>query len=511
MKPSRRTSRSELVALAVGLLIFFVEILLITAQTSPAHSVRKSPSAIATAKAQIAKGDLQAAETSLWSVLSSKPDDDEALALLGTVRLRQQRVPEAEALYKRVLQINPKNGPAQRTLAGIFAVEGKTSEAIQQLQMAASVAPNDIPLKVELAQLYGKTSQFEQAVTTLESIPQSKFPLGAVPIKAAALVAVGRRGDAIKLVEIAKASPAVEVELAEVFVDGNLPDEALACLDLASGDAKRLPPRFYYLRGRALAAKGEFDPALAALQQASAEDPKSAETLDALAELYARQNKRGDAVKALQKAHGLAPNSLPILRHLVAEAARAGDKHATLDSAAELSDKSPNDADDLYLAGAAMLEQNGQAAAATLEAYVTLRPDDAKGQLALGMAYVQLEHFTQARKALERSLKLDPKQGEAEYQLALVAKGESKLNEAIEHLQRALDLQPKHLNALRMVGNLYLQTGELEKAKDALERAESADAYSSQTEYDLALVYNKLGEKDLAKQHMDKFRKLKGQ
>jgi Flp pilus assembly protein TadD len=76
-------------------------------------------------------------------------------------------------------------------------------------------------------------------------------------------------------------------------------------------------------------------------------------------------------------------------------------------------------------------------------------------------------------------------------------------------LQRALQLQPKHAGALRILGNLYLQSGELEKAQETLERAEVVDPNNVQTEYDLGLVFNKLGKTELARQHMEQFRKLK--
>src|SRR5580658_2753258 len=65
---------------------------------SPPDSGKKQDF-LAQARAQFAHGDLQAAETSLWNVLNANPDQEQALLLLATIRGRQQRYPEAEALF----------------------------------------------------------------------------------------------------------------------------------------------------------------------------------------------------------------------------------------------------------------------------------------------------------------------------------------------------------------------------------------------------------------------------
>ncbi len=86
-------------------------------------SPAKASSAIVTAQAQFNRGDLTTAESSVWSVLSSNPNDEQALALLGMIRGRQQRYPEAEVLFGRVLQLNPKSVVAHTQLASALAAQ----------------------------------------------------------------------------------------------------------------------------------------------------------------------------------------------------------------------------------------------------------------------------------------------------------------------------------------------------------------------------------------------------
>ena len=479
-----------------------------TRKDSTADSGKKQDP-LAKARTQFAQGNLADAEISLWTVLSANPDQEQALTLLGTIRGRQERYAEAEALFRRALQINTNSLLARQGLGRALVAENQPDKAIEQYQAAMNLAPADLGLKVETAHLYAASGQFQQALSVLQAIPANRFPVEAIPVKAATLLALGKSADVATLPEQAKGSPSAEIELAEVFLDAKLPDQALRCLDFAAANLKGRPARFYYLQGRAYQIKGEPEAALSALKQALAAEPRSAATLVSIAELHAAQNQHAEAVTALQKALALSPDSVIVLRHLVVEATKAGNAQIALDAASALAAKSPGNPDDLYLAGAAMLQQNSAGAATVLEQYVALRTDNAKAWLALGMAYVQQKRYADARKPLERSAQLDPTLAEVEYQLGLVAKNDGNSAEAIQHFQRAVKLQPQHAKALWNLGSLYLQAGELQQAQETLQAAEVIDPNNLETEYDLGLVLSKLGKSELAREHFARFQKLK--
>jgi tetratricopeptide (TPR) repeat protein len=504
--PTKRPASA--LVLAAFFLCFFLPASAQARQDPPANS-RSKQSVLDKAQSQLARGELADAETSLWTLLTANPNDEAALTLLATIRGRQQRYPEAEALFHRVLQLNANSLAAHRGLGSVLIAEDRADEAIEQCKAALDLAPNDLGLKVEIAHLYAGGGQFQQALSVLQTIPQNRFPTEAIPVKAASLLALGRGAEASRLPEQAKNSSSAELDLAEVFLDAKLPDQALRSLEFAGAILKRRSPRFYYLQGRAARAMGQTEAALGSLKQALASDPNSVETLIAIAELRADQGQHKDAVSELQKALRLSPDNVVVLRHLVVEATKAGDGQAALDAASALADKGPENADDLYLAGAAMLQQNSAGASTVLEKYVALRADNAKAWLGLGMAYVQQHKYSEARAPLERSLKLDPNSSEAEYQLGVVAKNVGTSDEAIPHFERAVKLQPRHAKALWNLGNLYLQSGDLQKAQENLQLAEAIDPNNLETEYDLGLVLSKLGKPELAREHFDRYRKLK--
>src|SRR6266852_6395004 len=148
----------------------------------------KSASPLSTAKAQLARGDLNSVESTLWSILASEPANEQALLMLGVVRGRQQRDAEAEALFRRVLQLNPKSIVASRNLAGALLAEDKPEDAIQEYNRAIELSPQDSDLKIEVAKLQLTRGNFAEGLSVLDAIKLNRFPQSAVPLKAASLL-----------------------------------------------------------------------------------------------------------------------------------------------------------------------------------------------------------------------------------------------------------------------------------------------------------------------------------
>lgn len=474
----------------------------------PQKEQTNRPSPVAAARAQISRGQLDGAEKTLWTVLSSDPNQPEALTLFGIVRGRQKRYAEAEALFRRVLQLEPTSLLAHRNLASALIAQNKPDAAIEEYKEVIKLAPQDQAAKLELAHLYLGRGEFAEALSTLAGIPRNRFPPDAIPAQAASLLGLGRREEAAALIPRTKRSPALAAELAEVFLDGNAPEYAIQAADAALAGSQRAPARLYYLKGRALQATGNSSAALSNLRQALARDPKSVDTLVAIAALEASRNNHAKALALLKRAYALQPTSTAVLRPLVVEGIKGGDSKAALVAAQTLAENSDN-LDDLYLAAAAMLDgQNFTTATSIFEKYVSQRPNDSKGFLGFGMALLAQQHYEEGSKALERSLQIDPNQPDAEYQLGIVANHKGAGPEAVQHFERAVQLQPRHAKALASLGEQYLQIGHLDKANRVLEGSVALNPNNAKAQYDLALVLFKLGKTEEAKQHMERSRAL---
>jgi len=477
--------------------------------TSAAPQKSEPNPPISAARVEIFRGQLDSAEKVLWTVLSSDPNQPEALTLLGIIRGRQKRYSEAEALLRRAVQLDPKSLVARRNFASALVEQNKPEAAVEQYKEVVKLAPRDHQAKVELARLYVAGGQFADAFATLENIPNHQLPSDAVPVKAASLLGLGKRDEAAALIPRANRSPVIAAELAEVFLDGNAPEFAIKALNEAFRASQNTPAHFYYLKGRALQATGDASGALNALREALTRDPKSVETLIAMAEVDASKNIHADSLALLKRAYALEPDSPVVLRALVLEAIKGGQPQTASAAARALADKNPDNLGDLYLAGAAMLEgQDFVTAASVFDKYISQRPEDGKGFLGLGIAQLAQQHYPEAKQAFERALQIDPKLADAEYQLGVLADRQGAAAEAVQHFERAIQLQPQHAKALASLGGQYLQAGDLEKALAVLQRSVAADPKNPKAEYDLALVLSKIGKTEEAKRHMERSRAL---
>src|SRR5947209_8337738 len=422
----------------------------------------KSASALTTAKLQIDHGDLESGEKTLWNILGVEPKNEQALGMMAALRVRQQRYAEGEALFRRVLQLNPNSVAASRGLAGTLLAEDKVEEAILQDQRTIELAPQDLRLKVEVAGLYLSRGNFSGALSALNSIKASQFPTSAIPLKAASLLGLERRADAEALLTGVKGSPATALDMAQVFVEGNDPRAALTALSYVNPVTKDAAARIYYLKGRSLRQEGDLRGASASFNQSLMIKPNAVEPMLAISEIYAVQNNHAESFAMLEKTRAQNPKSVQVLRPLIAEAMRAGQSDKALAAALELQNTS-SELGDRYLVASVMLQQKQCLPASHIfEDYVAQRPDDARAFLGLGMAYLGLLRYEDARQALERSLQLTSDLAEADYQLGLLFAQQGSRQEAIEKWQKTVELQPDHAQALFSLGTIYLEAGELE-------------------------------------------------
>jgi tetratricopeptide (TPR) repeat protein len=461
----------------------------------------------------IQAGKLDLAEGLLWEVLTRQPENAQALNLLGNVRLQQKRFAESETLLRRATSLAPELLPAYINLAAVFHAQGETDKEIVALLDAARLAPTDSDVNCGLAAAYLKENDFHRALDTLERIPRARRLDKVLPLLAASYSGLGRVTEARALAPAVEAraakNPALRVEFAEVLLDFNLTNDALAILEAAQ---KQQPPtsELFFALGRARERKGELVLAQKDFRRAVDLDPNSVNALQALARILAGQGQWGKSLELLSRARIVAPDSPDVLRKFVAVSLHAGHTTNAKDAAQQLVKLQPDEPEDRYMLGVAQF-QNGdlEEARSTLENYTKLRPQDPLAFLALGMIENGLSNFPLARANFQQSIILDPNQVEAFYQLAVISRDLGDNTAAISELEKAIAVNPKYAQAHDLLGTLYLQQRQYDKAQEHLTRAEELAPNFPDTHYQLGLLFARLNQRDRAQREMEQFRKLK--
>jgi tetratricopeptide (TPR) repeat protein len=492
---------------AIGLLTFCA---LLPAATSAADSDSQK---MGRSAALIRTGNLDEAEGILWEVLSSHPDDTQALNLLATIRLQQKRLTESETLLRRVISLDPESLAARVNLARVFNAQGQTDEEIAAWLDAVRLAPTDAEVNSSLAAAYLKGNEYQKALQALQRIPKARRPDKAFPLFAAAYLGLGRVADTRALVPVimnrAQKNPRLPVEFSEVLLDFDLWREAR---DVLQATQKQQAPNseLFFALGRACERNKELALAQKDYQRALELNPKSVAVLQALAHLLAGQGQWKKALDLLTHARNLAPDSPEVLRKLTAVSMRAGQSAQAVAAAQHLVQLRPEEPEALYLLGAALL-QNGdkEEAQSTLDKYAKLRPEEPHAYLALGMAQLGLRNLDAARTNFEQCIKLDPKQDEAYFQLSLILRDQGDNAGAISDLEKVIGVNPRHARAQALLGELYLSQRDYPKAQSHLASAEELAPDFPDTHYQLGLLYARMNQRDRAQREMEQFHKLK--
>lgn len=265
----------------------------------------------------------------------------------------------------------------------------------------------------------------------------------------------------------------------------------------------RVPDRAALLKEAASAADaGRRDEAKRLLRTA-ADRYESVQALLLLARLQSGDGDAAGALESLKRARALAPNAEDVLsaQAQVALAARMPvPAVSTLESLVRLC---PTVAQYQYLLGVGLMSAGDSIAAVeSLKRADALEPNRPLTLTALGLAYNNQKLFAEAKTALTRALEVDPSGTEA---LAAVAEAEAGLGDlaaAETHASAALAKAARNPGANLVIGMVRMAQQRYTEARDALTAAVAADPRSPKPEYQLSLVFARLGDEARSQEHV---------
>jgi tetratricopeptide (TPR) repeat protein len=175
----------------------------------------------------------------------SKPVDQQELLtahFLGLTDLERGRLPEAEAQFKQVVALAPRDPLGYANLGLTYLRGGRFAEAETQLRRARKLDPANPDVGLIAARLYALTGRADKARETLETLRRDAkvlYALAELEAQPADSGAMRRYEDRLReVLGLAPASVAVRLKLVDVLVRRGEADSAVRYLE----DLRRLRP-----------------------------------------------------------------------------------------------------------------------------------------------------------------------------------------------------------------------------------------------------------------------------
>jgi tetratricopeptide (TPR) repeat protein len=292
-----------------------------------------------------------------------------------------------------------------------------------------------------------------------------------------------------------------------------IPALIVAMMLLASGARQDVPARLRtadratLLNGAAAAlAAGQREEAKQLLR-AAADRFQSVQALLQLSRLQSGDGDAAGALESLRKARALAPNAEEVLSAFAQVSLAARMPVAAIVTLESLVRLCPAVAQYHYLLGVALMSAGDTIAAIdALKQADALDADRPLTLVALGLAFNNQKLYPEAKQALGRAVELDADNVEALAALAEAEAGLAELPAAEAHATRVLARVPAHGTANLVIGLVRMAERRYPEARDALITAATMDARSPKPEYQLSLVYARLGDQASAERHLTLYR-----
>ena len=336
---------------------------------------------------------LAEAEKELNAVLRVQRDLPVALNFLGTIRAKQNRLVEAEALFLRAARNDKSFSGPRMNLAHLYLLQRSPAKAILQLKEVAALEPQNADVLVMLGDAYLAQNDLKQAEDNYLLALQDRLD------NAAALLG---------LAQISR----LQGEKREVTIYLN----RVATL---SADSKS--PEFLYKFGLEAMRVGMFDESKSAFERAVELKPKEPSYLLGLGIAWLRKGDLFEAEKFFRRVLEIQPNNPQGQLHLgyvLLNQKKYAEARVWLEKTVRPGVTIP---EVFYYLGLVAQEQNDDARAIVLfEKAVRQLPDYAHARIALGSSYMRIKNYARARQELETAVKLDPEEPTAHYNLALL-------------------------------------------------------------------------------------------
>lgn len=471
---------------------------------------------IETAANLLNQGQIDKAETEARQALKSPSTRALALAVLGTIRLREGKYGESESFLTQALALNPQLPGARTSLGNVYLLEDKPVLARRSFQEVLRRDPGNVNARLGLAKVEASLRNYQGSLREADPIvSQLRESDDGILLLATDYGALGEKEELKALVHSWHELPMppaddLSLEFAKVLIAYGMNSEAKEVLEDEEANIAVHPSAAMALNlGEGYQSLELLDRAEQNFQLALTLQPACAICNQNLAAIAERQGNGEKALAYLLKARQQEPENPQILfefgkvclqRNLLEDALPALEKAASL---------KPDHEPYVYvLASAHVAKGNLPKAASLLSGLLRKHPQDGVLNYAIGAVYYLQGNYSEAESSLKQSLKAQPDQVAASYYLALTYDSIGQDDRAVTIFRELLKSHPEHAPSYIKLGAILLRLHQYEEAQQDLARAVSLDPQSVEAHYQLGLLLRRLGKINESENELAESRKL---
>ncbi|MCP3167550.1 tetratricopeptide repeat protein [Myxococcus qinghaiensis] len=406
-------------------------------------------------------GKMQAALDAVQKASGQFPNEARIAYLYGRIEDALDKLSEAEGHYKRAIAADAALVEANLYLGRFYLRQRRNAEARTQLEQAATKAPEHAGVRSGLGELALAENnallgqqEFERAVQLDPNLADAHLGLSRVALL---------NGDLEKAQT--EANRALELD-PHLLKDGRLQ------------------------RGIVLWRLGKLDEAVAELEKAKAEDPRSTTIPITLGAVLLERGELPSAESNLGLALSNEPSNHEALYYLGLVKAKRLEFTQAMDAMRKAVERAPKRPDYHYAYGVILRDaKNLPDAMREWNTAVELDPANADAHEALGHAHLENGEFDEAIASFEDSLKADPRRTRVLGSIGDAYFNAARWNDAIKRYQTALKADAKLTHVYYKVARAFTEQAQHAKAIDWYRKASSVEPENPMTYYYLGFAY----------------------
>ncbi len=395
---------------------------------------------------------------------------------LGLLFVAQRRFKEALDALQIAVRLKPDDPLTRYNLGVTYASLGQTDRAAVAFQDAIRLKPDDPITHYNLGILHHLQGDHEAAISPLQTAVRLKPDFAVayltLGIALANTQSLTRAEDALReAIRLSPENADAHYNLGVVYIEMGHYDRAVEVLERAVSHNPEHADAHFNL-GRAYEALGRYDEAVAAFKQAAQFNPDYADLHFNLGIAHTEAGRFEEAIHALHTARRIYPQD-PLIYHNMGIAYRNAGRFEEAENAfREALRLNPHLADIHLSLGSLQLDMGHyEQGLSSIREAVRLTPKNADAHRYLGEALAYLKQYPDAIQAFRKAIALKRDDGEAHLGLGMIYLHTGQRTAAASALKTGLRLSPGHPDSLAIAREIARLQKQPEQVSTYLNRA----------------------------------------